>query len=103
MMTRKKYFVTVDTEEISEVSLPDDGIEYEIYATPEEVKEIEVLFARKDENAKDAVKFVGKPFDEWGADAKRNKYEAYLITLYRKLYELGTDETKKKIKELNLF
>lgn len=102
-MTRKKYFVTVDTEEISEVSLPDDGIEYEIYATPEEVKEIEVLFARKDENAKDAVKFVGKPFDEWGADAKRNKYEAYLITLYRKLYELGTDETKKKIKELNLF
>lgn len=51
-MVRNKYFVTVDTEEISEVSLPDNGIEYEIYATPEEVKEIEVLFARKEKMQK---------------------------------------------------
>ncbi|GEN88261.1 hypothetical protein [Oceanobacillus sojae] len=102
-MARNKYFVTVDTEEISEVSLPDNGIEYEIYATPEEVKEIEVLFARKDKNAKDAVKFVGKPFDERPVDAKRDSYEEYLIAIYRKLYELGTDETRKGIKELKLF
>ncbi len=51
-MVRNKYFVTVDTEEISEVSLPDNGIEYEIYATPEEVKEIGVLFARKEKKCK---------------------------------------------------
>ncbi len=102
-MARNKYFVTVDTEEISEVSLPDNGIEYEIYATPVEVKEIEVLFARKDKNAKDAVKFVGKPFDERPVDAKRDSYEEYLIAIYRKLYELGTDETRKGIKELKLF
>ncbi|UUI04113.1 hypothetical protein NP439_05350 [Oceanobacillus jeddahense] len=102
-MARKKYYVTVDTEEISEVSLPDNGIEYEIYATPEEVKEIEVLFTRKEQNAKDAVKFVGKPFDERPVDAKRANYEGDLIALYRKLYDLGTDETKKEIKELRLF
>lgn len=102
-MERKKYFVTVDTEEISKVSIPDDSIEYEIYATPEEVKEIEVLFAEKAKNAKDAVKFVGKPFDERPVDATRNNYEDYLIGLYRKLYELGTEQTKNEIKELNLF
>ncbi|WP_080875402.1 hypothetical protein [Oceanobacillus timonensis] len=102
-MARKKYYVTVDTEEVSEVSLPENGIEYEIYATQEEVKEIEVLFARKDKNAKDAVKFVGKPFDERPVDRKRDNYEAYLIAIYRKLYDLGTDETKNEIKELHLF
>ncbi|WP_077604427.1 hypothetical protein [Oceanobacillus sojae] len=102
-MVRNKYFVTVDTKEVSEVSLPDNGIEYEIYATPEEVKEMEVLFAEKEKNAKDAVKFVGKPFDERPVDAKRDNYEEYLIAIYRKLYELGTVETKKKIQELHLF
>lgn len=102
-MVRKKYYVTVDTEEISEVSLPENGIEYEILATPEEIKEIEVLFARKEKNAKDAVKFVGKPFDERPVDAKRDNYETYLIALYRKLYDLGTNETRNKIKELQLF
>ncbi|GAA0321163.1 hypothetical protein ACW0TQ_00655 [Oceanobacillus sp. M60] len=102
-MARKKYYVTVDTEEIREVSLPENGIEYEIYATPEEVKEVEVLFARKEKNAKDAVKFVGKPFDEQPVDAKRDNYEGDLIALYRKLYDLGTDKTKSEIKELRLF
>ncbi|MEW9676691.1 hypothetical protein ABRT01_10970 [Lentibacillus sp. L22] len=102
-MERKTYFVTVDTGEIRDVSLPKNGIEYEIYATPEEVEEIEILFTKKGENANDAVKFLGKPFDEWGVDAKRNNYDAYLVAIYRKLYELGTDETKKKIKKLHLF
>ncbi|MFD1065209.1 hypothetical protein [Oceanobacillus locisalsi] len=102
-MARKKYFVTVDTEEIREVSLPDKGIEYEIYATPDEAKEIELMFTRKEKNAKEAIKFLEKPFDEWGADAKRNNYESYLIGIYRKLYELGTDKTKNAIEELDLF
>ncbi len=57
----------------------------------------------KKKNAKDAVKFVGKPFDERPVDEKRDNYEEDLITVYHKLYELGTDETKKEIKELKLF
>ncbi|WP_234028578.1 hypothetical protein [Lentibacillus sp. Marseille-P4043] len=102
-MERKTYFVTVDTEDIREVSVPESGIEYEIKATQEEIKEIQMLFSKKDKNAKNAVKYLGKPFDEWGADDERTKYGNHLFSIYRKLYTLGTEKTKKKINELNLF
>ncbi|WP_188454399.1 hypothetical protein [Virgibacillus oceani] len=103
MPNRKPFFVTVDTEEIREISMPENGIEYEIEASQEEIKEIEVLFREKNTNAKNAVKYLARPFDEWGADDERNKYDDRLITIYRRLYELGTRETKQKINDLGLF
>ncbi|GGB30174.1 hypothetical protein F3157_13350 [Virgibacillus dakarensis] len=102
MNQKKTYFVTVDTEDIREVSIPESGIEYEISATPEEIKEIEMLFMNKDKNAKKAVKFLGKPFDEWGADKERGSYDDHLMTIYQRLYDLGTEETRKRIKELDI-
>lgn len=102
MNEKKQYFVTVDKEDIREMSIPESGTEYEIYASPNEIKEMEMLFVEKGKNAKDAVKFLGKPFDEWGADDERNGYEANLIKIYQKLYDLGTPATKEKIKEIGL-
>lgn len=103
MAKKKTYFVTVDTEDIREVSVPQNGIEFEVNATLDEIKEVEMLFTKKDKNAQGAVKYLGKPFDEWGADAERNYYDENLINLFRKLYDLGTTETRNKINELNLF
>ena len=100
---RKHYFITVDTEDIREISIPDSGIEYEIIASENEIKEIENLFKEKNQNAKDAVKFLAKPFDEWGADDERSAYGEHLIEIYRKIYHLGTEETKEKINELSIF
>lgn len=102
MIEKKHYFVRIDKEEIRDMSIPESGIEYEIYATPDEMKEIEILFAEKHKNAKGAVKFLGEPFDEWGADDERSDYETSLIKIYQKVYQLGTPTTKEKIKEIGL-
>lgn len=103
-MTKKKtYFITVDTEEIREVSIPDNSAEYEVNATFDEIKDVEMLLANKEKNARDAVKHLGKPFNEKGADTERSRYDVRLIKLFRKLYELGTIETKDKINSLSLF
>lgn len=102
MNEKKQYFVTVDKEDIREISIPESGIEYEVYASPNERKEIEMLFVEKDKSAKGAVEFLGKPFDEWGADDERNRYDNNLIKVYQKIYELGTPSTKEKIKETGL-
>ncbi|WP_255585127.1 hypothetical protein [Virgibacillus saliphilus] len=102
MPERKNYYVTVDTEEIREVSIPDNEIEYEIIATYDEKEEIEALFRMKDKNAKNAAKYIGKPFDEWGADDERKTYDDRLISIYQRLYALGTDETRSKIKKLGI-
>lgn len=103
MEDRKHYFVTVDTNEIRTMSIPDSGIEFEIIASHKEVQEIQELFKGKDRNAKNAVKYLAKPFDEWGADGERERYDNHLMAIYRKLNELGTVETKSKIKEIGIF
>ncbi|WP_099158086.1 hypothetical protein [Virgibacillus ndiopensis] len=103
MPDRNTFYVTVDTQEIREMPIPESGIEYEIEASQEEIKQIQVLFREKNTNATNAVKYLAKPFDEWGADAERNKYDEHLVTIYRRLYELGTAETKRKINEIGLF
>lgn len=105
MMNEKKqpYFVTIDTEEIRETSIPDSGIEYEIFASADEIKEIKLLFTEKRKRAKQAVQYIRNPFDEWGADEERTQYNHHLIEIYQKVYELGTSSTKEKIKEIGLF
>lgn len=75
MTEKKHFFVTVDTQDIREMSIPDSGIEYEIIANQNEIEEMEDLFRKKNKNAKDAAKFLAKPFDEWGADDEREAYE----------------------------
>ncbi|ASK63502.1 hypothetical protein CFK37_15735 [Virgibacillus phasianinus] len=103
MTERNQYFVAVDTEDIRDMSIPGNGTEYEIYANSDEIKEIETLFMAKNKNAKQAVKFLSKPFDEWGADDERNEYDQNLVRIYQKIYHLGTIATKKKIEEIGLF
>lgn len=102
MEDKKHYFVTIDTKQINEVSVPDSGIEFEIIANKKEVEDIEALFREKDEDSKNAAKYLAKPFNEWGADDERSRYDAHLVNLYRKLHELGTEETKEKINELGI-
>ncbi|MGP4106972.1 hypothetical protein [Virgibacillus sp. L01] len=103
MMERKTYFVAVDTKDIREVSVPDSSIEYEIIASPDEAKEIQQLFTEESKDGRKATEYLGKPFDEWGADDERRNYDAHLIKIYRRLYELGTTDTKSKINQLGLF
>ncbi|PAV29990.1 hypothetical protein CIL05_08925 [Virgibacillus profundi] len=103
MDMRKHYFVTVDTQDIREISIPDSGIEFEIIASQNEIEEIEKLFMKKNKNAKKAVQYLAKPFDERGADSEREGYDEHLMEIYRKINELGTMQTKEKIKEIGLF
>ncbi|APC48642.1 hypothetical protein [Virgibacillus halodenitrificans] len=102
MADRKHYFVTVDTQDIREVSLPGSGIEYEIIADHNEIEQLNELFMKKDKNEKKAMSFLAKPFDEWGADDERNAYDDHMMRIFQMLYELGTDDTKTKIYELGI-
>lgn len=102
MTERKTYFITVDTEDIRETSIP-DGIEYEVYASQSEINEIKELFDKKDQDTKNAVKYLAKPFNEWGADDERQKYDDHLIMIFRRIYDLGTEETKKNISKMGIF
>ena len=102
MLEKKHYFVTVDTQDIREMSIPDNGIEYEIIAGPEDVEEIKHLFRAQNRETFNALGYLSKPFDEWGADDRRAAYDADLIRLYRRIFELGTEKTKEEIREMGI-
>lgn len=101
MTVKKHFFITVNTEDIRETSVP-DGIEYEVIATPQEVDEIRQLFREMNQDSKNAVKFLAKPFHEWGADEKREQYDEHLMAIYQRIYDLGTEETRKNINEMGI-
>ncbi|MFA1818581.1 hypothetical protein ACDX78_00040 [Virgibacillus oceani] len=102
MADKKHYFVTIDTQDIREESVPDGYIEYEITASENEIKELKELFRKKDKNAEAAIEYIGKPFDEWGADEERESYDQFLIGIYERIHALGTADTKSKIEELGI-
>lgn len=101
MSQRKKYFISIERESITETPV-DDTTEYEIDATDEEVEKLEELFQKKDKHEKKAVKFLAKPFNEWGADDEREAYDTYLTDIFKYMYELGTPQTKQKIKSIGI-
>jgi len=103
MTEKKHYYVSVDKQDITDVPIPDHGIEYEIVANASEVEELQQLFMSAAKHEKNAAKFIAlRPFDEWGADAEREGYSDNIIKVYETLYKLGTVETKDKISQLGI-
>ncbi|WLV25751.1 hypothetical protein QR721_05975 [Aciduricibacillus chroicocephali] len=102
MHLKKHLFVTVDTQEIREMSIPESGIEYEIIADYDDVQEIKQLFQGQNRETFKALGYLSKPFDEWGADDRRAAYDADLILLYRKIFETGTEKTREEIREMGI-
>ncbi|WP_087972918.1 hypothetical protein [Oceanobacillus rekensis] len=103
MVTKNHFFVTIDTKEIRDVSIDDNQVEYEIIADEQELLEIQQIFQTMDNESKDAVEDISiNPFDEAKVDSERETYDRSLISVYQRLYELGTEETKNKIKELGI-
>lgn len=98
----KHYFVTVENGEIREVPVPDSGTSYEIIASSEEVKGLQMLFKDRETHTKKAVNYLNKPFDEWGVDRERNQFDDALMGIYREIYNLGTEETRKNIEEMGI-
>src|SRR5699024_1548584 len=102
MNERKYYVVDLDAMEVREI-LIDDGIEFEIIATPDEVKEIEILFDKMKDDSIESLKSILIPFNEQKVDAERESYDSHLISIFRMIYDLATEKSKSKVVSLTLF
>lgn len=104
MVTKQTYFISLDKETISEVSVP-DTTEYEIYATEGEVDRIKLLMEENDQ--RDfwfaARNILVKPFAEKEVDVMRMEDDENLMEVYQLIYRFGTEETQKKLNELGVF
>ncbi len=100
-MDKTKYYVSVQANSI----LTDQAAaayELEILASEREVEQIQELFNSK-LLAEDGT-FIRSmtPAIPYHMDDDNDRYDYYLIEIYKKLYELGTAETKSHIKQMGI-
>jgi hypothetical protein len=106
-LEKKTYYVTVDigphTGEIrEEINLNDPLYDFEIRATPEEISRLEELFERTQETDFRTFLKAHIPYETRERMQESKKEDAQIDEIYRMIYELGTDETKKKMRESGL-
>lgn len=101
-MSRKKYYVNLQTNEITSYSVP-GNTEYEILANENEVNKIKMLFDNLKQDSKQALaQIVVNYSDESLVDKEREKYGDDLLAIYQQIYNLGTEKTVKEIDRINL-
>jgi hypothetical protein len=105
-MKKKTYYVTVDlgthAGEIRETFDGNDAVyDYEIQATEEELAELEHLYEQMETIDDKTFLIAHIPFLD--NEQEENEVEDELLNkIYRKIYELGTEQTKRKMEEAGL-
>ncbi|MBM7619840.1 hypothetical protein JOC95_001692 [Bacillus tianshenii] len=99
-MEKYLYYVTMETGKIHREPFDDRVKYYEVLATNDEIRELEVLF---EELNRSEYSFDGfrEPMNEKSTQEHRNKQQLILDKIFVTIYELGTETTKEEIKTMN--
>ncbi|MGE5704631.1 MAG: hypothetical protein ACM32O_19045 [Clostridia bacterium] len=100
-MAKKRYYVSVQSGTIME-NQGDASYELEIDATPEEKYVLDQLLQDKAVNDFESFVTVHIPAIPYHNDEANDDYDRCLQQIYRKIHELGTDETKRHIETMNI-
>ncbi|MFB4165965.1 hypothetical protein ACE1TI_19735 [Alteribacillus sp. JSM 102045] len=106
-MDKQIYYVNlnpISMDDVSKVKIPDSSlIQYEIEATPEELEQLDFLLNEtQDHDMEIQNLFTFRHFDESTTETDRHEYQSGMDKIFDMLYQLGTPETKKQIKDLHM-
>ncbi|MBA4544429.1 MULTISPECIES: hypothetical protein [Thermoactinomyces] len=103
MDDKKTYYVTVEIGQRSgeirdHLEVNDANYDFEIKATEEEIERLERLFREAEEE--DFTTFVKAHIPFLDNESQENvKEDGTLRKIYRMIYQLGTEETKRRMDE----
>ncbi|WP_199615214.1 hypothetical protein [Paenibacillus alkalitolerans] len=100
-MEKKRYYVSVQARTIMQ-NKGDSAYELEIEATPEQVEYLHELFHAVEEEDNDTYIRLHNPATVYAEDDVLEPFDKYMKEVYQMLYDLGTQETKKHIKSMNI-
>lgn len=102
-MTEQKntYYVSVQAGSIVP-NERDSEFEFEIEATPEQVRELQQRFDGREEADNAAFFRAHVPFLEYRHDAPNDEADRHLTDVYRMIHRLGTPETKRHIESMGV-
>lgn len=100
-MDKQKYYVSVQAGTIMS-NQGEAAYELEIKATPEEIEKLKELFEERtgfDDLSFFRAHLPGIPYH---LDEENDGHDYYLASIYRMIYDLGTQETQEFIKTMNV-
>lgn len=101
-MEKKTYYIAVGSGEILEAEHVVGNYEFEIEATEEEIVQLENLFEDLNEDTQATMYRAHIPYRLYHHDNDNDWYDLHLVEIYRKLHELGTEETKQHIESMGI-
>ncbi|MRH44449.1 hypothetical protein GH741_17535 [Aquibacillus halophilus] len=100
---KETYYISIEAGRIDKEKIGVDHTYFEVIVDGKELYDLEYLLYQASAMDKDAAKsMVEKPLSEKSIDNKRDSFQKTLEELYRKVYELGTEETKSNIRSLGI-
>lgn len=97
-MKKQKYYVGVGSGQITRQPETTEW-EFEIEATEEQITRLRELFERANKQNLDIAYLVLHPLEGRKEEHDLKNYDHTLQEIYRMIYELGSEETKKFIRE----
>lgn len=99
---KKLYYVDINNGEIYKENVDDERFMYEVYTTPKDVPRIQMLLNEiMDDDLR--TKYLLTPLDEYAhSQNDKGPYDEKVLTLFKALYELGTEQTKRNIEQLGV-
>ncbi|ENH97125.1 hypothetical protein J416_06737 [Gracilibacillus halophilus YIM-C55.5] len=100
-MEKKKYYVNLGTQEISQMVYGNNN-DFTIYATGEEVFLLREKF--NDIHDADMRSYVRShiPFTPYHNDPQNDDYDTGMTEVIQMIYQLGDEKTKKDINEMGI-
>ncbi|WP_123042169.1 hypothetical protein [Cohnella candidum] len=99
-MEKERYYVSVSAHTITKEPSVNDQLT--VLATDQERDHLETLF-QKEGHADDVTHLRAViPFKSADHDPATKRYNADLIDIYRYIYKIGTEETKKHIEYMDI-
>lgn len=103
-MEKQTYYVTIDISPHAgqirnKISLNDPDYDFEIRATEEEIHQLEELFERTQEKDFSNFFVAHIPYETKERLKENRTEDDYITQIYQMIYQLGTEETRKRIRE----
>ncbi len=101
-MEKETYFVTVDGTINTVQNFNDAPYDYEILASDAEIQELQVLFQRAYNEDFTTFFQANLPYRTEEREKENYDVDRYIQEIYAAIYRLGSEETKKRLKETGL-
>jgi hypothetical protein len=100
--TKKSYYIDIENAQVYTEPVEAAEWQFKIYATDQEMKKLADYIEKNYDADMKTFELAHVPFVEEKEKAQNHNYDASMEGMYKMIYELGDDETRRNIEEMGI-